>query len=76
MDRVNENTISKQIPIAQMTAVASCAPLDSAGLPLDVKEEEPLVNDGHQDPPTQNKSRGWNLAAEAAASGKRIMPKK
>lgn len=35
---------------------------------------EPLVN--QQAPPKQSKSRGWNLAAEAASSGKRIVPKK
>lgn len=44
---------------------------DSAGLTFDVTGA--LVNE--KAAPKQKTSRGWNLAAEAAASGKRIVPK-
>lgn len=44
---------------------------DSAGLTFDVTGE--LVKKKAE--PKQKTSRGWNLAAEAAASGKRIVPK-
>ena len=44
---------------------------DSAGLTFDVTGA--LVNEEAE--PKRKTSRGWNLAAEAAASGKRIAPK-
>lgn len=67
-----ERSVDKSLPPREtrIEATGQLAP-DSAGLTFDVTGA--LVDEKAE--PKQKASRGWNLAAEAAASGKRIVPK-
>jgi len=77
-----EKSIDKPVPPRQ-AAMAADQFTRSAGLTFDVTGA-PKVTLGFPDDKSENEkqasapkktSRGWNLAAEAAASGKRIVPK-